>query len=94
MSFVVLDAVDCGDPWVIQRGEHLGLSLKPLQALFVLSELVREDLDRDLPPKLRVLRPVDLAHPALADGLENLVVGESFGRPYRWAPENTIRSAN
>ena len=74
---VVLDPVDGGDAGMVQRRENLRLSLKPFQTLFVLGELVREDLDRDLPPKLRVLRPVHLAHTALPDGLENLVVSES-----------------
>ena len=42
----------------------------------VLREARRQDLDRDLAPEPRVLRPVDLAHPSGADRREDLVGAE------------------
>ena len=41
-----------------------------------LGELVGQDLDGHIPSELQVVRSINLAHPAFADGLDDLVVGE------------------
>jgi hypothetical protein len=61
---------------MVQRGEDLGLSLESPQSLRFPGELIGQDLDRHVPTQLPVSRPIHLSHPALADGLEDLVVGE------------------
>ena len=49
------------------------LALEPLPSLFTFEEFFRQDLDRDVSPEPRVLRPVDLPHPARAERGEDLV---------------------
>ena len=49
---------------------------KRAQAIGVLRERRRQHLDRHLAPEPRVLRPVDLAHPARAERREDLVGAE------------------
>jgi len=68
---------------MVQRREYLRLSLESSQSFGVLGELLGEHFDRDIPPELQVLRPVNFAHSAFADELEDLVVCEfatSFNR--------------
>ena len=62
---------------MVQRGEHPRFSLETCKALLVLAECFGKHLDGHLTAELRILRPIDLAHPALADGLEDLVVAKS-----------------
>ena len=62
---------------MVQRREKLGLALEPRQALFVFRELLRKDFDRHVPVELCVASAVDLAHPALANGLEDLIRAEA-----------------
>ena len=74
-AFVLLQAVQGRDIRVIELSQDPGLSLEPSQAFLVLGELLRQDLDRHIPAELSVSGPVNLSHPAFADGLEDLVVG-------------------
>ncbi len=72
----VLEAVDRGDVRMVERGESPRLALQPREPVGVRRELRREDLDRDLAAEPRVMRPIDLAHPARAQGREDLVRAE------------------
>ena len=56
------------DVGVIEDPGGAGLLLEALQAVRVARKRGRQDLDRDLAAEPRVLRPVDLAHPARAEG--------------------------
>ena len=49
---------------VVQRCEDLCLTLKPRNAFGIVSEVVRENLDRDVASELRVAGAIHLAHPA------------------------------
>jgi hypothetical protein len=62
---------------VIQRGQHFGFALKACEPFSVFRERRGEDLDRDLPFQLRIGRAVDLAHPACAEGADDLVRAEA-----------------
>jgi len=68
------------DVRVIELREELGFSLETIQTLFVCRELFRKNLDRYVPPELRVPRSVHFSHPAFTDGREDLVVGECVTR--------------
>jgi len=72
----LLEPVDRSNPRMVQRREDLRLSVESGEALFVLSEPLGKNLDGYVPPKLGVLCPIDLAHPAFAYELEDLVVSE------------------
>ena len=61
---------------MVQRREDLGLPLESSQSLLVLGELIRQHFDRHIPAEFPISRPIDLSHPAFADRLEDLVVGE------------------
>ena len=61
------DVVDGGDVRVVENARRLGLLLEAAQAVGVLREGGRQDLDRDLAGETRVLRAVHLAHAPGAD---------------------------
>ena len=61
---------------MVQRRKNFRFPPKSSQAFFIFGELVGQDLDRHIPTKLPISCAIDLTHPAFADGLEDLVVGE------------------
>jgi hypothetical protein len=79
----LLERVKGGDVRVAHRGQRLCLALKARDALLVLEELVWQDFDRNLASELRVLRPIDLSHPARAERREDLVQAETGARGER-----------
>ena len=62
-----LDAIDLRDVRMIERGEDFGFALETGQAVRVPGERGGQHLDGDLALQVRVGRPVDLAHAAVAD---------------------------
>ena len=62
---------------MIERGEDLRLSLEPGDALGVVGEAIRQDLNRHVATELRVARAIDLAHPARAQWRGDLVDTEA-----------------
>ncbi len=74
----LLQPVDRSDVRVVEGGKDFRLALEPSQPLRVLGELIGQDFDRDIPAELCVSCPIDFTHPAFADGLQDLVVGESL----------------
>ena len=73
-----LEAVDRGDVGVIELGEELRFALEARQALLVLGEGGRQDLDRHLALQARVGGAIDLAHAALAELGGDLVGAEAL----------------
>ena len=59
--------MDRRDIRMIQRGERPGFALEPREALGILRERLRQDLDRDLTAQVRIGGSVHLAHAADAD---------------------------
>ena len=78
-----LDAVDPADVGVIQRGEHPRLALEAREPIRMARERARQDLDRDVAPELRVVRPVHLAHAAGAE--QRLQLISAKGRTRSWS---------
>ena len=72
----LLDAVDGGDPRVVEAREHLRFPLEPGEAIRVSREGVGQDLQRDITAQLRVGGAIDLAHAALPDEGGHVVVPE------------------
>ena len=70
------DVVDGGDVRVVQDAGGLRLLLEPSEAIAVLGEGGGKHLHRDVAAEARVLRAVDLSHPAGADLAEDLVRAE------------------
>ena len=58
---------------MVERGDGLGLALEPREPVRILRYVRRQDLDRHVAPKARVLRAIDLAHAACSKAVENLV---------------------
>jgi hypothetical protein len=73
---VLLEPVDRGDVGMIQRCQEPGLPLEAREAVGVADERRRKRLDRDVPAQSGVARSPDLAHTALADGGDHVVVRE------------------
>src|SRR5207247_8796363 len=72
-----LDRVDRDDVRVVQRGESPRLALEPRQPFRIGGHGFRQNLDRNLAPELRILRPVHFSHPARAEWREDLVRAEA-----------------
>ena len=53
---------------MIQRGGRARLGLEPAQALGIVGDVRRQDLDGDVAPEPAVVRAVHLTHPARAEG--------------------------
>jgi len=70
------EIVDGDDARVAHPGERPGLAGEPLLEGGPARRLGREDLQRDDPVELHLLCPVDRAHAALADQLEDLELRE------------------
>src|SRR5205823_6665427 len=64
------------DVRMVERREQLRLALEADHACRVSEEQLGQDLDRDVAPQLRVVRAIDLAHSAVADGAPNSVRAE------------------
>ena len=75
--FGLLDAVDGRDARVVQAGEDLRFPLEASEPIRVRCKGVRQDLQRDIAPELRVGRLIDLAHSPLADEGGHVIVPEA-----------------
>src|SRR5262249_42740394 len=71
------DLVDGDDVIVSNRGGHAGLAKEPLAGNRVCYILRQDDLQGHLPLQIDVLGLEDNSHPALAEQLEDAVLGES-----------------
>ena len=71
------EAVDARDVRMIQRREDLRFALEAREAIGIVRERVRQDLDRDVAIQLRVARAIDLAHAACADRGDDFVDAEA-----------------
>ena len=72
-----LDPVDLRNVGMIERGKQLGFTLKPRQPFRIVRERIGQDLDRDVALQPRITRAIHLAHPARADGGQDLVGANS-----------------
>ena len=72
-ALVRADVVDGRDVGVVQDSRGPRLLLEAAQAVGVRGERRRQDLDRHVAAQPRILRPVDLSHPARAERREDLV---------------------
>ncbi len=72
----VLEPVDRRDVRVIEGGQHLRFPLETGEPVRVLRNGGREHFDGHLAPELRVVRAVDLAHAAGADGFGEAVLAQ------------------
>ena len=87
-----LHAVDDGNVGVMQRRQNLGLALESSEAVGIAGEPGRQYFDRDITLKLRVARPVHLAHSARANGRQYLVDSQSgSGRQWHAAAHYSAR---
>src|SRR5206468_11928444 len=72
-----LQAVNCGNVRMIQRRERFRLTLKTRQTVRIISAVLGKNLDRDIALQPRVARAIHLAHPAGADGGDDLIGSEA-----------------
>ena len=71
---------DRGDAGVRERGGGARFELEAAEAVDVGGELGRQDLDRDLAVEARIACTIDLTHPPLTEGGEDLVGTETASR--------------
>jgi hypothetical protein len=63
----LLDAIDRTDMRMIEGREQAGFTLEPGETVGIRRKRRRQNLDRDVPSQLRVLRAIDLPHAAFAN---------------------------
>ncbi len=63
---------------MLEAGEQSCLALEARHPLGIARHLRGQHLDRDVAAELGVARTIDLAHPAFAEGAEDLVMAESL----------------
>ena len=73
----MLQSVDARDVWMIQCREQFGFSLETGRSIWIGGKCIRQDLEGDVALEPGVLRPVDLTHPARADGRDDFVGAET-----------------
>ena len=76
-AVVAAEIVNGEDVGVRERSDRVRFALEAGQPIGVGGECRRQDLDRDLPPQLRVARAIHFAHPAGAERVQDLVPAES-----------------
>src|SRR5574341_298557 len=76
LGYTLFEAVNGADVGVIQRRKYTRFALEARLAVGVGAEAVRQDFDGHVAAEARVVRPIDLAHPARADGGGDLVRAE------------------
>jgi hypothetical protein len=79
-SRTFLQPVDGRDVGVIERRQRLRFAGEPSKPVGITGEGLGQDLQRDVAIELRVAGTVHLAHPAGAEGGENLVRAEARTR--------------
>ena len=72
----LLDAEQLCDVRMIERGQRLGFTLEARETVRIGGEQLRQDLQRDVTAQPRVAGSIDFAHPAGADGAEDLIGAE------------------
>ncbi len=75
LAVVLFDPVDRANVGVVQRRSRPCLLEKAGLLSIVGSQMMRKEFQRDDPVELRILGFVDHAHAALAELVENLIVG-------------------
>jgi GMP synthase PP-ATPase subunit len=72
----VANVMDRDDVRMVQRRRRPGFTDEPGLAVLVVGDVGRQDFQRDAAAEADVLSEIHLAHTALAEGTENLVVSE------------------
>ena len=73
----LLEVVDRGDVWMIQRRENLRLAVKAREPVWIGRECVRQDLQRDIAIQLRIPGAIHLTHAACADRSDDFIRSEA-----------------
>ncbi len=69
----VLDAVNCRDIRMVERGQRSGFAREPRQPVIVARHRLGQDLQRDVSLQPRVAGTVHLAHSTRAEPIDDLV---------------------
>ena len=75
-AFVRADVVDREDVRMVQRCSGAGFLFEAPEPVGIRRVDVRQDLDRDVTSKTRVVREIDLAHSSTAQQIQDLVRAE------------------
>src|SRR5260370_42269969 len=73
---VLSEFVDSNDIWVVEGRCRTRFLLEAVQPITLRGECGGQNLDRNTAIQARIPRPVDLAHPAGAQQLDNLIPSE------------------
>ena len=80
-----LEAVDAADVRVIEGCEHFRFPLESCEAIGIVGERLRQDLDRDVASQLRIAGPIHFAHAARAEGRDDFVRTYANAGSESWA---------
>lgn len=71
---IFFEGVGGGDVGVVQRREQVGLPLQPCETVWVGAQFLGKNLDGDIALERGIPRPIHLAHAALTERFEDLVM--------------------
>ena len=74
----LLESVNRSNVGVIESGKQLRFALEARQSVWIGGQCLRQHLDGHISAQLGVVGPIYLAHPALAERFEDLVVTEGL----------------
>jgi hypothetical protein len=63
---------------MVQTRQDLRLALESREAVGILGDIRRQDLERDLATELLIVGPPDFPHPAGAEGSADPILGEGL----------------
>ena len=78
LAVVLTDLMDRADVRMIERRRRARLAMEALHRPVVAGEILRQELERDVPAESEVLGVVDDAHPPAAKFAEHAIVGDCF----------------
>ncbi len=85
-SPAALESIDRRNVGMVQRGQHFGLALEPGEAVGILRDRFRQDLDGDGPLQAGVGGAIHLAHAAFAEEADDFMGSQTGTGRERHAP--------
>ena len=77
-AVLFFDREDGDDVGMVERGHGAGFTPESRQALRIGGDLGRQHLERDIAAEPRIVRAIDVAHPAGTEGRQDLVGADAL----------------
>ena len=71
------EAVNLGDVGMVERGQHLRFAPEARESIGICGEQIRQQLQRNVAPQLRIAGAIHLAHAAGTERSDNVIRAEA-----------------